>query len=352
MGWGAWHQQRSIFFVHASLSSNHPCFERQISKIYPGKAKKALSSHAYLYTPKPPDTHPPWRYACGSSGSHAGLPTLGTSRPNRQYPPPPSSRPRPALQVLTDNCAVGRIRTGCSRPPGVCVGFPIGCRRSAVVGCRALPNPPLINAAKPDQKQCRRAHLRTGHTPDLSFNLCTATPGLDPLAHARAHALARALNPRTGTCFAHGNPTIPSTSEGRHSRQTTGRGKTGTGARNAVSNESWGKGEGGLGIVVMGCCRQNPPSGAFGACQTAAWSSLMAFGNAFRPEPREGVGQGEGGGRVTGPRSPRPREGTTCFSLRTHGSIAGGGRYGCGGAGETQARLRTSDGSCIPVTIL
>ena len=30
---GPWHQWRRIFFVHASLSSNHPCFERHISKM-------------------------------------------------------------------------------------------------------------------------------------------------------------------------------------------------------------------------------------------------------------------------------------------------------------------------------
>ena len=29
---GPWRQRRRSFFVHASLSSNHPCFERQISK--------------------------------------------------------------------------------------------------------------------------------------------------------------------------------------------------------------------------------------------------------------------------------------------------------------------------------
>ena len=29
---GPWHQRRRSFFVHASLSSNHPCFECQISK--------------------------------------------------------------------------------------------------------------------------------------------------------------------------------------------------------------------------------------------------------------------------------------------------------------------------------
>ena len=75
VGWRAQRQRHSIFFVHASLSSNHPCFERQISKtgcytnvvcckvtilhseLFPGSShqdEKALLSHKYLHAPKPP----------------------------------------------------------------------------------------------------------------------------------------------------------------------------------------------------------------------------------------------------------------------------------------------------------
>ena len=70
--------------------------------------------------PPPPDT--PLRYACDSSGLRAAPPP----RPSCQYPPPPSPAdpPPPAptapLQVLTDSGGGGcRIRTSCSRPPGV-----------------------------------------------------------------------------------------------------------------------------------------------------------------------------------------------------------------------------------------
>ena len=100
------------FPLHASFSSNHPCFERQISK---------LLSHTYLRTPQPPGTHPLWRYACGSSGSRtAPPPALGTPPPaNPPIPPPthPPANPPPPPQVLTDSWGVGRIRTGCSCPP-------------------------------------------------------------------------------------------------------------------------------------------------------------------------------------------------------------------------------------------
>ena len=48
-----------------------------------------------LHTPKPPDTHPPWRYACVSSESRVGPPTLGTPHPPLKPPIPPPPPPHP-----------------------------------------------------------------------------------------------------------------------------------------------------------------------------------------------------------------------------------------------------------------
>ena len=55
--------------------------------------------------PMPPDTHTPLRYACGSSGSRAAPPPLGTPPPAELPipPPPPLQLPPPLLQVLTDS---------------------------------------------------------------------------------------------------------------------------------------------------------------------------------------------------------------------------------------------------------
>ena len=119
------------FFVHASLSSNHACFERQISKtrcytnvvdcevkivhskLFPGSSavlklsranaggyivlsfflssRQRRESAIITYIPPYPQTprrHPPLRYACGSNGSRARPPTLGTP------PPPPHTLPQ------------------------------------------------------------------------------------------------------------------------------------------------------------------------------------------------------------------------------------------------------------------
>ena len=55
----------------------------------------SLLSHTYLRTPQPPDTQPPRRYACGSSGSRASPPTLGTPPPPRPKSPPYTPQPTP-----------------------------------------------------------------------------------------------------------------------------------------------------------------------------------------------------------------------------------------------------------------
>ena len=54
-----------------------------------GKDEKALLLHTYLDTPIPPDTHPPSRYACGSSGLRtAPPPPLGNPPPQPYHQPP------------------------------------------------------------------------------------------------------------------------------------------------------------------------------------------------------------------------------------------------------------------------
>ena len=52
----------------------------------PAPVQSQNLSPTYLRIPKPPDTHPPWRYACGSSGS-----------PPHTHPPaePPQNAPCP-----------------------------------------------------------------------------------------------------------------------------------------------------------------------------------------------------------------------------------------------------------------
>ena len=88
-GWGLWRQRRGIFLVHASLSSTHACFERQ------NKQDEALYPYVPASVPPNPQTHIPWRYACGSSGSRAGPPHLGNPPPVAEPPPqhPPADPP-------------------------------------------------------------------------------------------------------------------------------------------------------------------------------------------------------------------------------------------------------------------
>ena len=75
----------------------------------------------------PPNTHPPFRYRCGSNGSRVAPPppTLGTPRraantlPPTLPPTPPAPTP-PPRQVLTDSWVLGGIRTNCSCPAPPC----------------------------------------------------------------------------------------------------------------------------------------------------------------------------------------------------------------------------------------
>ena len=51
----------------------------------------------YLHTPKPPDTHPPWRYACGNSGSHASQTANTPPHTSSSRSPPPKLTPPPEV---------------------------------------------------------------------------------------------------------------------------------------------------------------------------------------------------------------------------------------------------------------
>ena len=62
-----------------------PLVLETLKTFFLSKDEKSLLSHTYLYTPMPPDTHTPLRYACGSSGLRAAPPLLG---PPRRAPPP------------------------------------------------------------------------------------------------------------------------------------------------------------------------------------------------------------------------------------------------------------------------
>ena len=87
-------------------------------------ARLASDYHIHPSIPPNPQTHiPPGVMHVGVVGRVQPPPP--PPRPNRQPPPPqhPPANPRPQLphpppQVLTDSWGVGRIRTGCSRPPG------------------------------------------------------------------------------------------------------------------------------------------------------------------------------------------------------------------------------------------
>ena len=69
-----------------------PLVLKTLKTFFLARYKMSLLSHTYLYTPMPPDIHPPLRYACGSSGLHAAPPP----RLSCQYPPPhPLPLPNP-----------------------------------------------------------------------------------------------------------------------------------------------------------------------------------------------------------------------------------------------------------------
>ena len=69
-----------------------PLVLKTLKTFFLSKDEKSLSSHTYLYTPMPPDTHTPLRYACGSSGLRAAPPPPGRAA---NTPPPPSRQPPP-----------------------------------------------------------------------------------------------------------------------------------------------------------------------------------------------------------------------------------------------------------------
>ena len=123
-----WRQRRRIFFVHGSLQSNHPRFERHISKTrrYTNVVCcEAKILHLELFSGSSAVS---WRYTCGSSGSrappppHLGTPPTAKSPPPPPHPqstPPPEIAP-PAQRSVERQPGGGgcRIRTGCSRPVG------------------------------------------------------------------------------------------------------------------------------------------------------------------------------------------------------------------------------------------